>query len=74
VQAAKLVHRMASGTHKRWEQPAYDDGAGRSRTRTVELHVYPRSRGRVLRHIGQDLEQTTELLVQRKLSAVGTIV
>ncbi|TGQ36546.1 hypothetical protein EN859_021905 [Mesorhizobium sp. M00.F.Ca.ET.216.01.1.1] len=54
VQAAKLVHKMASGTHKRW-----GDGPG-----TKELHVYPRSRGRVLRHIGEALEQATELLVQ----------
>ena len=27
VQAAKLVHRMASGTHKRWEQPTFEPGA-----------------------------------------------
>lgn len=54
VQAAKLVHKMASGTHKRW------DGAPGG---TKELHVFPRSRGRVLRHIGSDLEQAVELLV-----------
>jgi hypothetical protein len=54
VQAAKLAHRMASGTHKRW-------GEGPTAT---ELHVYPRSRGRVLRHIGEALEAATELLVQ----------
>lgn len=52
VQAAKLVHRMASGTHKRW-----GDGAT-----ITELHVYPRSRGKVLRHIGSDLEGASELL------------
>ncbi len=52
VQAAKLVHKMASGTHKRWgEGPA-----------AKELHVYPRSRGRVLRHIGEDVEDAAELL------------
>lgn len=55
VQAAKLIHRMASGTHKRW-----GEGAG-----AKELHVYPRSRGRVLRHVGSDLEQAVELLVPR---------
>lgn len=53
VQAAKLVHKMASGTHKLWG----DGPAG------IEMHVYPRSRGRVLRHIGDDLEQATELLI-----------
>ncbi|MER9231252.1 hypothetical protein NKI56_03940 [Mesorhizobium sp. M0622] len=55
VQVAKLVHRMASGTHKRWET-----GPGGVR----ELHVYPRSRGRVLRHIGGDIEEATALLIE----------
>lgn len=54
VQAAKLVHKMASGTHKRW-----GDGPD-----AKELHFYPRSRGRVLRHMGAELEEATELLVQ----------
>ena len=53
VQAAKLVHEMASGTHKRW-----GEGPG-----ATELHVYPRSRGRVLRHVGKDIESAVELLV-----------
>lgn len=53
VQAAKLVHKMSSGTHKKW-------GSGIGAT---ELHAYPRSRGRVLRHIGRDVEQACELLV-----------
>jgi len=48
VQLAKLVHRLASGTHKTWP------GA---MGKTEEMHVYPRSRGRVLRHIGQDIEE-----------------
>jgi len=55
VQMAKLVHRMASGTHKRW-------GEGRG---AKELHVYPRSRGRVLRHIGEDIAEACELLRDR---------
>ncbi|MER9233970.1 hypothetical protein NKI56_18020 [Mesorhizobium sp. M0622] len=55
VQAAKLVHRMASGTHKRW-----GEGVG-----AKELHVYPRPRGRVLRHLGADIEGAVELLVDR---------
>lgn len=59
VQAAKLVHRLASGSHKRWPgRPA-----GRA-----ELHVYPASRGRVLRYIGADLEGAVALLVQRVLA------
>ncbi len=60
VQVAKLVHRMASGTHKKW-------GEGVSAT---ELHVYPRSRGRVLRHIGEALGQATELLIQHRAAAL----
>lgn len=56
VQAAKLIHKMASGTHKRW-------GEGLN---VKELHVYPRSRGRVLRHIGEALEQACELLVEHR--------
>ncbi|OBQ66271.1 hypothetical protein EB815_04095 [Mesorhizobium loti] len=56
VQAAKLIHKMASGTHKRWGEGA----------NVKELHVYPRSRGRVLRHIGEALEEATELLVQHR--------
>ena len=53
VQAAKLVHKMASGTHKRWEA-----GVGG----VQEMHVYPRSRGRVLRHIGSQAQRAVELL------------
>ena len=76
VQSAKLIHRMASGTHKRWEQPTFSSANGaRPKTRVVELHVYPRSRGRILRHIGKDLEGAVELLVEHRLSARdGTLI
>jgi len=47
VQVAKLVHRLASGTHKSWPQP---------NGRVEVLHAYPRSRGRVLRHLGEGIE------------------
>ncbi|RWM21828.1 MAG: hypothetical protein EOR73_10200 [Mesorhizobium sp.] len=63
VQAAKLIHRMASGTHKRW-------GEGPTAT---ELHVYPRSRGRVLRHVGEALNEAVELLVQHHLQRLPQI-
>ncbi|MBZ9922210.1 hypothetical protein LB579_31515 [Mesorhizobium sp. BR1-1-7] len=59
VQAAKLVHRMASGTHRRWES-----GPGGAQ----ELHAYPRSRGRVLRHIGESIEEATALLIEHTAS------
>lgn len=47
VQMAKQVHKMASGTHKRWP-----NAAGGPK----ELHVYPGSRGQALRHLGANLE------------------
>ncbi|WP_207910648.1 hypothetical protein [Rhizobium sp. BK376] len=48
VQAAKAVHRLASGTHRKWETEGL---------RPVELHVYPRSSGHVLRKMGEVLEK-----------------
>lgn len=51
VQAAKGVRRMASGWHRRWE------------TTGQEMHVYPISRGRVLRHIGEQVERAGELVL-----------
>lgn len=64
VQAAKVVHRMASGSHRKWVRE-YSFG-----TRIEELHVYPRPRGRVLRYIGKDLEQACELLVDHHLASI----
>lgn len=57
VQAAKLVHRMASGTHKSWERTRPG-----GQVVTEELHVYPHSRGRVLRHVGCQLQSAAELV------------
>lgn len=54
VQAAKIIHRLASGSHRKWSQGA----AG-----ATELHVYPASRGQVLRHLGEDVERAVELLI-----------
>jgi hypothetical protein len=48
VQAAKVVHRLAGGTHRRWERQS-DDGT----TFATELHKYPASKGNVLRHTGE---------------------
>lgn len=69
VQAAKIVHRMASGTHKRWEREIPDPNWSglRSKTLVEEKHWYPRSRGRVLRHIGEDVERAVELLAAHQL-------
>jgi len=74
VQAAKLVHRMASGTHKVWPPILLKDPNNPFKPISVpqEMHVYPRSRGRVLRHIGSDLEEAAEIVAERagNLSAV----
>jgi hypothetical protein len=65
VQAAKVVHRLASGTHKRWE---HERNGGQ--IHIVELHKYPASRGRILRHLGKALEQAAELVVAHHLAEI----
>ncbi len=72
VQAAKIIHRLASGTHKRWEREVPDPNWSGLRTKIVveEKHWYPRSRGRVLRHVGEDIERAVELLAQHHLGEV----
>jgi hypothetical protein len=62
VQSAKIVHRMASGTHKRWEQDAPS-----GRPRVIEMHKYPASRGQVLRHIGRDLQAAADEIINGHL-------
>ena len=66
VQAAKLVHRMASGTHRRWERQT---GAGA--TVSTELHKYPASRGRVLRHLGEQIERAAAPITDEFLQCSG---
>lgn len=58
VQAGKLIHRMASGSHKRWEHITIE-----GKVWVEEMHKYPRSRGRVLVHIGQKLAKLSELVI-----------
>lgn len=72
VQAAKLVHRMASGSHKVWESevPRRMANYFTTEVQRTELHVYPHSRGRVLRHIGSDLQEACELLVDQHIGAL----
>lgn len=57
VQAAKLLHRMAGGTHKRWERERGD-----GRIEVTEMHRHPVSRGLVLRVLGQSLADVCEAL------------
>lgn len=73
VQIAKVVHRMASGSHRTWEREVVSSAwPGQRQVVTEEMHVYPRSRGRVLRHLGQALESATELLVAHRLDDFRT--
>lgn len=55
VQAAKLLHRMAGGTHKRWERERANGS-----TEATELHKHPVSRGRVLRVLGRQVAKVGE--------------
>lgn len=65
VQAAKAVHRLASGTHRRWEMfnPLGPDVH-------TELHAYPRSSGIVLRKIGETLEVAGEPLAREAIPEI----
>jgi hypothetical protein len=65
VQVAKAAHRLASGTHQRWDVPM-DDGS----TRLVEFHAYPKSSGKVLRVIGAAIEELCSSVTERDLQAL----
>lgn len=68
VQAAKVVHRLAGGTHYRWER---EDTATR-RIHVTKRSVYAPSRGRVLRHLGQQIERAGELVTEHHLGDLLT--
>jgi len=65
VAVAKAAHRLASGTHRQWPV-AQPDG----RVKHIEMHAYPRSSGRVLRHLGEMIEKECELVIDHHLSEV----
>ena len=65
VQTAKAVHRLASGYHRVW--PHQDQ---KGRTVRIELHKYPRSSGRVLRLLGEMIEEQCEWATERHLAGV----
>lgn len=62
VQAAKAIHRLASGTHRTWDFPLAD-----GTTAPLHLHVYPLSRGLVLRRIGEAVEGRCRRLAVREV-------
>lgn len=65
VQIAKALHRLASGTHKRWP---FLDAYGRKRQ--TEMHAFPRSSGQVLRIMGRAVENPSEWVVEKHLAGV----
>ncbi len=65
VSAAKAAHRLASGTHRHWDLPR-DDGS----TTPIEFHAYPKSSGRVLRVIGEAIEDICSWVTERDLQAL----
>lgn len=65
VQVAKAAHRLASGTHKRWDFPLAD-----GRTAPLEMHIYPKSSGRILRVIGEKLDDICEEVTREALEAI----
>jgi hypothetical protein len=75
VQGAKLLHRLASGSHKRWEREVPRRIANHFTTEMVvtELHTYPHSRGKILRYLGRDLEEACELVVSTHIGALVEI-
>lgn len=60
VQGAKVVHRMASGSRRTWGGQKHE--------------AYPRSRGRVLRHIGEDLQETCALLIDHHFRSIQSFM
>lgn len=60
VQVAKLVHRMAGGTHRCWER-----GRGDGSVEVIRMDRYPVSRGRVLRIVGKQLSDACAGLEDR---------
>lgn len=65
VQTAKAAHRLSSGTHRSWDFPLPNGG-----TAPLTLHVYPKSSGRVLRLMGEELEAICDRVTSRDLEAV----
>jgi hypothetical protein len=65
VAIAKATHRLASGTHRRWAVPQPD-----GRVKEIRMDVYPRSSGRVLRHLGEMIEREADLVIAHYLADV----
>lgn len=57
VQTAKLLNRLAGGTHREWRHMTAS-----GQETVTKLRKYPASRGRVLRHLGASLEDVARPL------------
>jgi hypothetical protein len=64
VQAAKILHRLAGGSHKQWKRETPTGNV-----EVTELHKYPASRGMALRHTGRLLAWAAAP-VESKLAAI----
>ncbi|GJD86678.1 hypothetical protein BHAOGJBA_0173 [Methylobacterium hispanicum] len=65
VQTAKAMHRLASGTHRRWDFPLPNGTIA-----PAEMHVYPKSSGRVLRVMGEAAEEICDLITSRERDTI----
>ncbi len=78
VQLAKAIHRKVSGSHKRYEYPiakAVTEGGSTTiiydgSTTMVEAHTYPRSAGKVLRHIGHAIDEACGDIAEGQREAI----
>lgn len=68
TQSAKVCHRLASGTHRKWDFPVAD-----GTTRPLELHAYPKSSGQVLRIVGRELEELCGAIVELAAAEVRRV-
>lgn len=65
VQAAKAVHRLASGSHQRWEVPLTN-----GTTAPLAMHTYPKSSGIVLRVMGRQIEECCRTVAERAVDEI----
>jgi hypothetical protein len=68
VQTAKAAHRLASGTHRKWELEGKD-----GRIRTLAINTYPKSAGPVLRSIGKAIAECCEFIERDAVPAVQAL-
>jgi len=65
VQVAKAVHRLASGSHQRWDVPLIN-----GTTAPLIRHTYPKSAGIVLRIMGRQIEECCRTVSERAVDEI----